>query len=79
MILSSLYWCEVMKSYKKYDISLTEKLCKDDIIFKSRLCRLEDIYRLSKLCTYTTRPGDLVLPDPSPQNCNKAILLTDPV
>ena len=47
MILSSLYWCEVMKSYKKYDVSLTEKLCKDDIIFKSRLCRLEDVYRLS--------------------------------
>ena len=76
MILSSLYWCEVMKSYKKYDVSLTEKLCKDDIIFKSSLCRLEDIYRLF---TYTTRPGDLVLPNPSPQNWYKAILLTDPV
>ena len=36
-----------MKSYKKYDVSLTEKLCKDDITFESRLCRLEDIYRLS--------------------------------
>ena len=47
MILNSLYWFEVMKSYKKHDVSLTEKLCKDDITFKSNLCRLEDISRLS--------------------------------
>lgn len=47
MILSNLYWFQVIKSYKKHDVSLTKKFCKDDITFKSRLYQLEDIYRLS--------------------------------
>ena len=34
MMLSNLYWFQVIKSYKKHDVSLTMQFCKDDIFFK---------------------------------------------